>query len=91
MNFTDFSFSRVVVVVQHKVYVYNFEHLDLADSFVTCNNPEGLVSLSTVENYCVLAVPDEKAGHVKVVSFLEEKTTKTIKCHNGNIKVMKLS
>ena len=60
---------RVVVVVQHKTYVYNFEHLDLADSFVTCHNPEGLVSLSTNEKSCVLAVPDEKVGCVKVVNF----------------------
>jgi len=38
--------DRVVVVLEKKIYVYNFQHLDLAESFVTCENKLGLVSLS---------------------------------------------
>jgi len=33
----------------------------------------GLVSLSTTENSCVLACPDEKIGYAKIVQFNGEK------------------
>jgi len=85
-----------VVVLEHKIYVYNFQHLDLADSFVTCKNPLGLVSLSSQEDHCVLACPDEKVGYAKLVHFSngKEKDSKNvveIKCHNSQIAAMKLS
>ena len=82
---------RVVVVLAQKVYIYNFQHLDLADSFVTYNNPGGLVSLSVSEANCVLSVPDEKLGHIRVINFTDDKKTNTIKCHNSGIAAMKLS
>lgn len=81
----------MVVVLENKTYVYNFQHLDLADSFVTCKNPAGLVSLSTLENNCVLAVPDEKEGHIKVIHFEAEKRTVEIKAHTSSIGMFKLS
>lgn len=70
--------DRVVVVLEKKVYVYNFENLDCSDSFVTCENPKGLVSLSTSENSCVLAIPDDKIGNVKLVLFRKDKSDKDI-------------
>lgn len=79
--------DRVVVVLEEKIYVYNFQHLDLAESFVTIKNPQGLVSLSVAENSCVLACPDEKVGHVKIVKFEDGGSQKMqpIKCHDSNL------
>lgn len=59
--------------MEKKIYVYNFQHLDLAESFVTCENKLGLVSLSVQEDNCVLACPDEQIGAVKIVHFSKEK------------------
>ena len=86
-------FNRVVVVLEQKIYVYNFQHLDLAESFVTIKNPLGLVSLSVVENACVLACPDEKIGHVKIVRFEDGVSSKLtpIKCHDSQLAALKLS
>ena len=80
----------------NKVYVYNFEQLDCTDTFVTCNNPEGVVSFSTGEEACVLAIPDETVGHVKVVHFRSntiggDKEIVQIKCQNSAIAALKLS
>lgn len=49
------------------------------------------MSLSTLEEKCVLACPDEKAGYVKVVHFGAEKKTIEIKAHNSTIAALKLS
>lgn len=70
--------DRVVVVLEKKVYVYNFETFECSDSFMTCDNPTGLVSLSTTEGACVLAIPDEKVGSVKLVHFKPDKGDKEI-------------
>ena len=72
---------RVVVVLESKVYIYNFQNLDCSDAFLTCENPVGLVSLSVVEDSCVLAIPDETIGQVKVVHFNDNKDIVQIKCH----------
>ena len=82
-----------MVVLEQKIYVYNFQHLDLAESFVTIKNPLGLVSLSVAENSCVLACPDEKVGHVKIVKFEDGASSKLqpIKCHDSNLAALKLS
>jgi len=41
--------DRVVVVLEEKIYVYNFQNLECSDSWITCKNPLGLVSLSISE------------------------------------------
>ena len=38
--------SRVVVVLQMKIYVYNFSDLTLIDCLDTCYNPYGLCALN---------------------------------------------
>jgi len=50
---------------------------------MTIENKSGLVALSTAEDKCVLAIPDENVGMVKVINFNEEpKKIITLKCHD---------
>jgi len=79
------------VVLESKLYVYNFQHLELADSYLTCANPQGLVSLSTDEKNCVLAFPDETVGCVKIILFNNDKKVVQARCHTASIAAMKLS
>lgn len=54
--------DKVVVVLLEKIYVYNFQNLECSDSYLTCENLLGLVSLSPKDGNCVLAFPDKKIG-----------------------------
>jgi len=58
---------------------------------MTCDNPRGLVSLSVAEDSCVLAIPDETVGSVKVVHFNDNKDILQVKCHQAGIATLKLS
>ena len=59
---------------------------------MTIENKSGLVSLSTAEDVCVLAIPDENVGMVKVIDFTEEpKKIVTLKCHDTSIAAITLS
>lgn len=47
--------------------------------------------MSSAEDKCVLAVPDEKLGKAKVIHYGSEKEIVEIDCHNAAIACMKLS
>ena len=65
--------DKVVVVLQMKIYVYNFADLTLIDCLDTCNNPQGLCALNPDTNVAVLAIPHTEKGHVKVRNFSVDK------------------
>jgi hypothetical protein len=49
------------------------------------------MSLSTKEDSCILACPDEHIGWVKVSHFNKDKTIKSFKVHDTAIANMKLN
>jgi hypothetical protein len=55
-----------VVVLEYKIYVYNFADLNLLHTIETASNPRGLCSLCPDSRACVLACPGLQKGHVKV-------------------------
>ncbi|KAG8470216.1 hypothetical protein KFE25_008637 [Diacronema lutheri] len=61
--------DRVVVVLEYKVYVYNFADLRMLHHFETISNPKGLCSLSPSSSTCVLACPGLQKGHLRVELF----------------------
>jgi len=47
----------VVVVLENRVYVYNFADLRLIDAIDTCTNPKGLCALNPDTKNSVLVTP----------------------------------
>jgi WD40 repeat protein len=75
--------DKIVVVLENKVYVYNFADLQLLHQIETCPNPKGLCSLSPSSN-TVLAVPGQKPGTVCVELF-DLKQSQLIIAHNNGL------
>ena len=61
--------DRIAVVLETKIYVYNFYDLKLRDKIHTVPNPKGLCCLSSDPNSLVLASPDNKKGTVLVKHY----------------------
>lgn len=72
---------RVVIVLEAKIFVYNFNDLKMIDHIETCSNPKGcfynfwtkkkknylgLCSLNNDPDLTVLACPDKQVGHVEL-------------------------
>jgi len=74
--------DRVVVVLEHKIYVYNFANLKLVDHIETINNPKGLCSLCPSPQNNVLVCPGLQQGHVRVELY-DVKKTSLIPAHEG--------
>lgn len=82
--------DRVVVVLEHKIYVYNFMDLKLLHQIETFANPRGLCCLSHHPNTSVLACPGLQRGQVRVEHFGLNRTT-LINAHDSKIACMTLT
>ncbi|GFP89391.1 autophagy-related protein 18d [Phtheirospermum japonicum] len=82
--------DRVVVVLEHKIYVYDFMDLRLIHQIETLANPRGLCCLSHHVNTSVLACPGLRRGQVRVEHF-GLNMTKLIDAHDSNVACLTLT
>ncbi|KAL8552400.1 hypothetical protein ACS0TY_001189 [Phlomoides rotata] len=82
--------DRVVVVLEHKIYVYDFVDLKLLHQIETLANPRGLCCLSHHLNTSVLACPGLLQGQVRVEHFGLNVTT-LINAHDSKIACLTLT
>lgn len=82
--------DRIVVVLEYKVYVYDFKNLKLLYSIETISNPRGLCCLSHHTNTSVLACPGMHRGHVRVEHY-GLKVSMNIIAHDSQIACMTLT
>ncbi|ESW08392.1 hypothetical protein PHAVU_009G041700 [Phaseolus vulgaris] len=82
--------DRIVIVLEHKIYVYNFTDLKLLHQIETLANPRGLCCLSHHSNTFVLACPGLNKGQVRVEHF-GLNVTKLISAHDSQIACLTLT
>ncbi|XP_009363772.2 autophagy-related protein 18c [Pyrus x bretschneideri] len=82
--------DRIVVVLEHKIYGYNFKDLKLLHQIETVANPRGLCSLSHHPNTSVLACPGLQRGQVRIEHF-GLNLTKLINAHDSHIACLTLT
>ncbi|XP_008376337.2 autophagy-related protein 18d-like isoform X2 [Malus domestica] len=82
--------DRIVVVLEHKIYGYNFMDLKLLHQIETVANPRGLCSLSHHPNTSVLACPGLQRGQVRIEHF-GLNLTKLINAHDSHIACLTLT
>ncbi|XP_057738181.1 autophagy-related protein 18c-like [Arachis stenosperma] len=82
--------DRIVVVLEHKIYIYNLMDLKLLHQIETLANPRGLCCLSHHSNTFVLACPGLCKGQVRVEHF-GLNVTKLINAHDSQIACFTLS
>ncbi|EOA25111.1 hypothetical protein CARUB_v10018419mg [Capsella rubella] len=82
--------DRIVVVLEHKIYVYNFLDLRLLHQIENLANPRGLCCLSHHMNTSVLACPGIRRGQVRVEHF-GLNMVQIINAHDSNIACMTMT
>lgn len=82
--------DRVVVVLEFKIYVYNFADLKLLDQIETISNPKGLCALCPYTPSTVLVCPAIQKGHVRCELYDTGKTT-FIPAHESNLAALALN
>ncbi|CAK9168754.1 unnamed protein product [Ilex paraguariensis] len=82
--------DRVVIVLEHKIYIYNFMDLKLLHQIETLANPRGLCCLSHNLNTSVMACPGLRRGQVRIEHF-GLNMTKLINAHDTQIACITLT
>nr|TKS07785.1 hypothetical protein D5086_0000109790 [Populus alba] len=82
--------DRIVVVLEHKLYVYNFMDLKLLHQIETLANPRGLCCLSHDSNTFVLACPGLHRGQVRIEHF-GLNVMKLLNAHDSHIACLTLT
>ncbi|KAK9146909.1 hypothetical protein Sjap_006812 [Stephania japonica] len=76
--------DRIVVVLDQRVYVYNFSNLKVMHMVETSENPKGLCEVSQAAESFVLVCPWLQKGQVRVENYSSKKT-KFILAHGSRI------
>ena len=84
------SRERVVVVLEYKIYVYNFADLNLLHTIETISNPRGLCALCADSRLCVLGCPGLQKGHLRVELFDISRST-LIAAHESALSCLSLN
>lgn len=82
--------NRIVVVLEQRTYIYNFDDLRLIDAIETCNNVKGLVALNPDPENAVLVTPDKTPGVVRVNAYEKNKALQ-INAHQNALSAMCLN
>ncbi|EPS71387.1 hypothetical protein M569_03367, partial [Genlisea aurea] len=82
--------DRIVVVLEQKIFVYNFTDLKLLHQIETIANPKGLCEISHVVGPFVLVCPGLQKGQVRVEHYAS-KRTKFIMAHDSRLACLTLS
>lgn len=81
---------RVVVVLENRIYVYNFNDLRLIDAIDTCFNPKGICALSSDPSLSVLATPEKNKGQVKITIYEKNQST-LVNAHQSSLSCIALN
>ncbi|KAE8665465.1 Autophagy-related protein 18a [Hibiscus syriacus] len=82
--------DRIIVVLEQKIFVYNFVDLKLLHQIETIVNPKGLCAVSQGAGSLVLVCPGLQKGQVRVEHYAS-KRTKFIMAHDSRIACFALS
>ncbi|KAF7804834.1 autophagy-related protein 18a-like [Senna tora] len=76
--------DRIIVVVEQKIFVYNFADLKLLHQIETVANPKGLCEISQLADSLVLACPALHKGQIRVEHYTQKKTT-LVSAHDSGL------
>jgi WD repeat-containing protein 45 len=82
--------DRIVVVLENKIFVYNFADLKLVHQLDTAPNPKGLCAVSQQPGSIVLVCPAAQKGQIRVEHYGAKKT-KFINAHASRVACFALS
>lgn len=85
--------DKIVVCLEHKIYVYNLSDLKLVLQIETLPNAKGLLALSASAPNAVLACPGLHRGQVRIEHFGSGQVRKTlfITAHDSHLACLALS
>ncbi|KAI3889522.1 hypothetical protein MKW92_034372 [Papaver armeniacum] len=82
--------DRIIVILEQKLFIFNFNDMKLLHQIETYPNPNGLCEVSHASGSLVVAFPGLHRGQVRVENYTTKKTI-FIPAHDSSIECMSLT
>ncbi len=82
--------DKIISVLPKKIYIFNFNTLEILQSLETKNNTKGIISISLNENN-IIAYPGKEIGSVQIKDLDNKQYDRIIKAHKGPINFLQLN
>lgn len=82
--------ESLIVVTEHKYYLFALSNFKNTDTVDTCENPNGIIAVCNNPNATIIAFPDKKQGQVRV-KFYNDNITQDIDAHESGIAFLALN
>ncbi|XP_026441468.1 autophagy-related protein 18a-like [Papaver somniferum] len=82
--------DRIIVILEQKIFIFNFNDMKLLHQIETYPNPKGLCEVSHSSGSLVVAFPGLHRGQVRVENYTTKKTN-FIPAHDSSIECMSLT
>ncbi|KAI3893598.1 hypothetical protein MKW92_052268 [Papaver armeniacum] len=82
--------DRIIVILEQKLFIFNFNDMKLLHQIETYPNPNGLCEVSHASGSLVVAFPGLHRGQVRVENYTTKKTN-FIPAHDSSIECMSLT
>ncbi|AYV77947.1 MAG: autophagy-related protein 18a-like [Edafosvirus sp.] len=83
--------DKIIIILKHKIYIYNFLDLSLYDHTETHDNIKGLCAINQNNDNFIVACPGLQKGHIRIESYYPIKKTIAIDAHKSNISCITLN
>jgi len=84
--------DRIIVILDTKIYVYNFADLKLLDHIETGLNPEGLCAVCPLPSSHILACPGLQRGHARLEHYhLPTRPITLVPAHESDLSALALN
>lgn len=81
----------VVVVLDYKIFVYNFSDLKQIKFIETAQNSKGLCSVNNENSPIIIACPHKTLGQVSIHNLMDDKKELTIRAHQSILSCIELN
>ncbi|XP_031486338.1 autophagy-related protein 18a-like [Nymphaea colorata] len=82
--------DRIIVILEHRIFVYGFFDLRLLHQIETMSNPKGLCAVSQGSTSAVLVCPGLQKGQIRVENY-GSRRTKCIMAHDSRVSCIALT
>lgn len=80
----------LAILLENKIYVHNWETLEVFDNFAIAPNPKGVFAMNECTDIAILVVPSEKLGAVEIHNYDTSKKI-SAKLHKNSLDILKIS
>lgn len=82
--------DRIVVVLEQRIYVYQFPDLKLLDTLDTCVNHQGLCAISSIDTFTIIYLDNTKKGTIRIKHYNDTKNIE-VKAHESTINALSIN